>query len=67
MAAQLMEAAHKQQGPALSAALGRGDYAPLREWLKENVWQHGRRYLFFQYVSVYSCHTDNSPILILRF
>jgi carboxypeptidase Taq len=43
-AAQLMVAAEKQV-PALNDALGRGDYAPLLNWLRTNIHQHGRRYL----------------------
>ena len=43
MAAQLFEAA--QAGlPGLAAALAEGDTAPLADWLRENVWRHGRRY-----------------------
>ena len=28
----------------LDARFARGEFAPLREWLKENVYRHGRRY-----------------------
>jgi carboxypeptidase Taq len=43
-AAQLMVAAEKKI-PGLSDQLGQGKYAPLLHWLRENVHQHGRRYL----------------------
>ena len=43
-AAQLMFAAEKQV-PGLSDQLAQGNYAPLLHWLRENVHQHGRRYL----------------------
>ena len=44
MAAQLMEAAREQLGETLTSALARGDYGPLRDWLREHIWRHGRRY-----------------------
>jgi carboxypeptidase Taq len=31
--------------PGLSDQLAQGNYAPLLHWLRENVHQHGRRYL----------------------
>jgi carboxypeptidase Taq len=43
-AAQLMFAAEKQV-PGLSDQLAQGHYQPLLDWLRENVHQHGRRYL----------------------
>jgi carboxypeptidase Taq len=43
-AAQLMAAAEKKV-PGLSDQLAQGNYAPLLHWLRENVHQHGRRYL----------------------
>ena len=43
MAAQLFDAA-RQSDSGLQAALEAGEYAPLRNWLTENVCQHGRRY-----------------------
>ena len=43
-AAQLMFAAEKNV-PTLSEGLAQGNYAPLLGWLRENVHQHGRRYL----------------------
>jgi carboxypeptidase Taq len=43
-AAQLMNAAQKSI-PELSDQIGRGSYAPLLQWLRENVHQHGRTYL----------------------
>jgi carboxypeptidase Taq len=42
MGAQLFETAMKEN--ALADASGQGDYAPLHSWLKEHVWQHGRRF-----------------------
>jgi carboxypeptidase Taq len=43
MAAQFFAAARRAV-PGLDAALARGDYAPLRTWLTENVYRHGRAY-----------------------
>ncbi|CAA9581832.1 MAG: Thermostable carboxypeptidase 1 [uncultured Truepera sp.] len=43
MAAQFLEAA-KAQVPGLTASLKAADYAPLREWLTENLYRHGRAY-----------------------
>ena len=43
-AAQLMVAAEKKVS-GLSDQLAQGNYAPLLEWLRENVHQHGRKYL----------------------
>ncbi len=43
MSVQWLEAA-KRQDPNVAPALERGDVAPLRTWLQENVYQHGRRY-----------------------
>jgi carboxypeptidase Taq len=43
-AAQLMVAAERND-PGLSSQLAQGNYAPLLTWLRENVHQHGRRYL----------------------
>ncbi|MEM9248093.1 MAG: carboxypeptidase M32 [Pseudomonadota bacterium] len=43
MAAQLYDAA-TDQAPTISPALEGGDYAPLRDWLTDNVAQHGRRF-----------------------
>jgi carboxypeptidase Taq len=42
MAAQLFATAAKT--PDVAQACARGDYAPLHLWLKEKVWQHGRRF-----------------------
>jgi carboxypeptidase Taq len=42
--AQLFEAAARDLGD-LDAAFARGEFAPLREWLRENVHRHGQRYL----------------------
>jgi carboxypeptidase Taq len=43
-AAQLMFAAEKQV-PGLSDQLAQGHYRPLLDWLRQNIHQHGRRYL----------------------
>jgi carboxypeptidase Taq len=43
MAAQFMEAAHREL-PDLHPALSRGDYSLLRNWLTENIYRHGRAY-----------------------
>ena len=43
-AAQLMFAVEKKI-PGLPEQLAQGDYASLLKWLRENVHQHGRRYL----------------------
>lgn len=42
-AAQLFEAAERQLGP-LEPAFARGEFAPLLDWLRENIHQHGGRY-----------------------
>ncbi|HUQ47893.1 MAG TPA: carboxypeptidase M32 [Gemmatimonadaceae bacterium] len=42
-AAQLFEAAEKAVGP-LEESFAAGEFGPLREWLRENVHRHGRRY-----------------------
>jgi carboxypeptidase Taq len=40
MAAQLHEAANGEA--SVSAGIDAGDYAPLGDWLRANVWTHGR-------------------------
>jgi carboxypeptidase Taq len=42
MGAQLFETAMAQD--SVAEGIGGGDYAPLHRWLKEHVWQHGRRF-----------------------
>lgn len=42
-AAQFAEAARRAL-PDFDGMLARGEFAPLREWLRENVHRHGRRY-----------------------
>jgi carboxypeptidase Taq len=42
-AAQLWETINKQL-PDLGARIGRGDFTPLKTWLNENIYRHGRRY-----------------------
>jgi carboxypeptidase Taq len=43
MASQFYQAAG-QAMPELEAQLERGEYAPLRQWLTEQIYQHGRTY-----------------------
>jgi carboxypeptidase Taq len=43
MAAQLYDVATRT-GPKIEEALLVGDYAPLRQWLGENIHRHGRRF-----------------------
>ncbi|MFN8378076.1 MAG: carboxypeptidase M32 [Anaerolineae bacterium] len=43
MSAQFLEAAY-QQVDGLDTALARGDYAPLRGWLTEHIYRHGRAF-----------------------
>ncbi|MEQ8677050.1 MAG: carboxypeptidase M32 [Aggregatilineales bacterium] len=43
LSGQFMEAAHAQD-PNIQTALNNGDYAPLREWLTDNIYRHGRAY-----------------------
>lgn len=43
MSCQFFEAACEQQ-PNLEQSLANGDYAPLREWLTQNIYRHGRRF-----------------------
>lgn len=43
MAAQLFETATRET-PAIQSALDEADYTPLRNWLTDNVAQHGRRF-----------------------
>ena len=43
MAAQFFAAAKAQIG-GLEESLNRADYAPLREWLTDNLYRHGRAY-----------------------
>lgn len=35
----------REQIPDLPAQIERGEFAPLREWLRANIHQHGRRYI----------------------
>ncbi|TMV64528.1 carboxypeptidase M32, partial [Thioclava sp. BHET1] len=43
MSAQVFEAA--EAVPQVAVGLGQGDYAPLRNWLTENIYRHGRSQL----------------------
>jgi len=43
MAAQFFAAAQRDV-PALDAALAQGDYTPLRDWLTQHIYRHGRAY-----------------------
>ena len=42
-AAQLFDAARRAR-PEIPEAIGKGDFAPLLAWLRENVHVHGRRF-----------------------
>ena len=42
-AAQLFDAAGRALGP-LEDAFAKGEFLPLREWLRENIHRHGKRY-----------------------
>ncbi len=42
-AAQIWETI-KKKIPGLDAKIAKGDWLPLRDWLKKNIHQHGRRY-----------------------
>ena len=42
-AAQLMETA-RASAPTVIGATEAGDYGPLAGWLRDNIWQHGRRF-----------------------
>jgi carboxypeptidase Taq len=52
-AAQFFDAA-RQALPDLEAQVARGELFPLREWLRENVHRHGRRYRARELVKVVS-------------
>lgn len=43
MSAQVLNAARAGM-PNLDESLGQGDYAPLLDWLTENIYQHGKAY-----------------------
>ena len=43
MAAQLWSALSAEL-PAIDESIAAGDFAPLREWLRENIHRHGRKY-----------------------
>jgi carboxypeptidase Taq len=58
-AAQFFEAA-KQAMPDLDEQFARGELRPLREWLRENVHRHGKRYRAGELVKVVSGR-DLSP------
>src|SRR5690606_11261514 len=42
-AAQLMDTA-RTTAPEVIGATEAGNYAPLAGWLRDNIWQHGRRF-----------------------
>jgi len=48
-ASQFFQAAQKQLGD-LNAMFARGEFSPLRDWLRENIHQQGRRYSAAQLV-----------------
>jgi carboxypeptidase Taq len=43
-AAQLVAAARRAYAGDVDEAVSRGDLRPITGWLRENIWQHGRRY-----------------------
>jgi carboxypeptidase Taq len=43
MSAQFLAAARRDVA-GLDDALARGEYTPLREWLTQNIYRHGRAY-----------------------
>jgi carboxypeptidase Taq len=43
LSAQLFEKA-RQVFPDLDEQFARGEFTPLREWLTENIYRHGRKY-----------------------
>jgi carboxypeptidase Taq len=43
MSAQFLQAARRDVA-GLDDALARGEYAPLREWLTQNIYRHGRAF-----------------------
>jgi carboxypeptidase Taq len=43
MSCQFLEAARRDT-PGIDAALAKGDYAPLLNWLQTNIYQHGKKY-----------------------
>ena len=44
LSVQLFEKANEDLGGEVAAQIGRGDFAPLLGWLRENVHQWGRKY-----------------------
>ena len=44
IAAQLWDAHARATCPDLDGQIERGDFTPLREWLRENVHRHGRKF-----------------------
>lgn len=44
LSVQFFEQADKDLGGQLAAQIGRGEFAPLRGWLEENIHQWGRKY-----------------------
>lgn len=54
-AAQFFDAA-REALPDLAERIARGELLPLREWLRENVHRHGRRYRARELVKVVSGH-----------
>ena len=49
-AAQLFHAA-RQALPDLDAAITDGDFSPLFDWLRQNIWQHGSRFSTAQLIA----------------
>lgn len=49
-AAQLMHAARNAM-PDLESRIASGDFSPLFEWLRQNIWQHGSRFTTSQLIA----------------
>ena len=44
MAAQLWRALRDRPAGRSTSSIAAGDFAPLREWLRDNIHRHGRKY-----------------------
>ncbi|WP_213132869.1 carboxypeptidase M32 [Citrobacter sp. FP75] len=49
-AAQLFSAANRAL-PELESAIAQGDFSPLFDWLRQNIWQHGSRFTTEQLIT----------------
>lgn len=64
-AAQLFDAAHRELGD-LDAAIGRGEFTPLRTWLNEKIHRHGQRYPARSLIHRATGHAASHVALIRR-